>query len=136
MSWPTTETPADLERRLREEQDAVQRARESRQAAEQEIENRQSSYVPKKTLGEIHDPTERQNFITAQRAEEKAKEEAHAARVMKESAKSAFIASGGKAEEFEAAYPALRELKIQQDALTLMKRENVGERLADGMISW
>ncbi len=123
MSWNSTETPLELQTRIRSQQDHDDRERGRRRAAAELEKQKRPTHAPKKTLGEIHDPVERQNFIAQQRAEEKAKEEAHNARLMKERCYAAYVNAGGN-EDFEAAYPAIRERLIQDEAVRALQGKN------------
>jgi hypothetical protein len=133
-SWGRTETPLEVQQRIRAQQDHEQRQREARAAAEQE---RLARPLPPlaKTLGEINDPVERQNFLAQQRADEQQREAESTARLMKERVYRAFIQAGGVESEFESQYPVLRERMIQDETVRrLQGQARAGEYNADGTV--
>ncbi len=83
-------------------------------------------------------PGELQDFYAKRRADERAREAAHVAKRLKERAHRAFLAAGGRDEEFEEAYPALRRRMIEDEAVAALQADEpaVGSVTDDGMVRW
>jgi hypothetical protein len=133
MSW--NETPAELALRIREQQDHQQAERERRAEAEREMHERQSTYVRPKDPSEMN-PAELEAHRRANVERERSEREAQATRLMKDRARSAFINAGGKAEDFEAAYPTIRERVIQDEAVRVMQGQKRAGEFNNGTVNW
>ena len=90
-----------------------------------------------KDLKDMH-PGELQEFYAKRLADERAREAANVAQRLKERAHRAFLGAGGREDEFEEAYPALRRRMIEDGAVAALQAVEpaVGSVTEDGMVRW
>ncbi len=83
------------------------------------------------------DNAERERFLQAETERQRNEERESDARALKARARRAFLDAGGRDDEFEASYPALRERMIQDEALRALSGERrAGEFNDDGTVRW
>lgn len=112
----TAETPLEIARRIRVQQDHEANERAKRQEREREMEARASTYVPPKDPSQMAPADlEARRY---QQAERERKEEVEAReRQLWYRIKNAFLDSGGHEAEFEEQYPALRKRYISAQTM-------------------
>ena len=131
MSWNSTETPLELQNRIREQQNRQQQEREARAAAE-----RRSTYVPPpKTPAEMN-PAELEAHRRANVERERSEATAHAAQQTKDRARRAYLESGGSESGFEESWPALQKRIIEDEAVKRMQRQKPAGEFNNGTVNW
>ncbi len=133
------ETPYEIHKRLREQQDYLRKQEDARANAERDRLARASTYVAPKDLSDIHDPGERQKFLAQRKVDDDARAAAQAEVLTKDRIRRAFLSAGGLESDFEEQYPGLRKRYVHAQTLKALQDDDipaVGSVTDDGMIRW